>query len=322
MQTISNIIGSFVFDSNSIIEESLFSDEEVLPNHKLIIEKKPVAKEIELQKKHDAKPADAALAKKFLDLVKAKHKERFYLCNLWISKEQIKNAVKEDNLISQAINDIDEIEKSANLLSKRLREWYELYDPETSRHIESHEEFIDAILSNSKEDLQKKFDTRFTMGAPLLEEHVKPMRDLAVKIKELYVLREMQKKYVETVMEKYFPNLNALAGPQIGAKLIAQAGGILRLSEFPASTLQLLGAEKALFRHMKTGSKPPKYGLIINHPLITAARNDEKGKAARALANKLSILAKVDYFKGEFVGDKIKAELEKKLNLSTGNKQQ
>ncbi len=314
MQTISNIIGSFVFDNNTIIDESLFSDEEVLSNHQLIIEKKPITKEIKLQQKHNAKPADGLAAKKFLGLIKAKHKERFYLCNLWISKEQIKNSVKEDNLISQAINDIDEIEKSANLLSKRLLEWYELYDPESSRHIESHEEFIDTILANSKKELQEKFNTKFTMGAPLRDEDIKPIKDLATKIKELYVLREMQKKYVESVMEKYFPNINALAGPQIGAKLIAQAGGIMRLSEFPASTLQLLGAEKALFRHMKTGSRPPKYGLIINHPLITAARNEEKGRVARALANKLSILAKVDYFKGEFVGDKIKAELEKKLN--------
>lgn len=311
--TISNAIGSFAFNNDSIIEEALFSDEEILENHNLIIANKHPRQELELQKKHDAKPADTHASQKFRELLKGKHHDRFYLANLRISKEMIKNSIKEDNLISQAINGIDEVEKTANMLSKRLREWYELYNPETSRIIPDHETFIELIRSKSKEELQKELDIKFTMGAPLAQEHVKPMMVLASKIKELYELRDSQRIYVEEVMMKNFANLSAVAGAQIGAKLLAQAGGIKRLSEFPSSTLQLLGAEKALFRHMKTGARPPKYGLIINHPLITGVRLEDKGKVARALANKLSIAAKVDYFKGEFVGDALREGLEKKF---------
>lgn len=312
MFSISNCIGSFVFD-DSIIEESLFKEEDIVKNHKLLIAGQPLREEAELEKKHGAKRADEKAKAKFITLIKGKHLDSFRKANILITKEMVKESVKEDNLVTQAINDIEEIERSANLLAKRLREWYELYNPESSRSIEGHEEFIEAILSKSKKQLQEEFRIKHTMGADLDGEDVKPMLALAGKIKDLYSLRDSQKQYVEAVMKKSFPNIEALAGPIIGAKLLAQAGGIKRLSEFPASTLQLLGAEKALFRHIKTGSRPPKYGLLINHPLISGAKADDRGKVARALANKLSIAAKVDYFKGEFVGGRIKEELEKKF---------
>jgi nucleolar protein 56 len=83
----------------------------------------------------------------------------------------------------------------------------------------------------------------------------------------------------------------------------------------PASTIQILGAEKALFRHMKTGAKPPRHGIIISHPLIARAPDKMHGKIARALADKLSIASKVDYFKGNFIGDKLKKSLEEKFGL-------
>jgi nucleolar protein 56 len=221
--------------------------------------------------------------------------------------------VHDDTLLMQAINNVDEIDKCANLLAKRLREWYELYNPEASKQIDDHEKFIDVLLNKSKEDLQKELKVKFSMGADFSKENLKPIDELAEKIKEIYGLRNREKEYIEGMMKKSFPNIEAVAGAQIGAKLIAQAGGISRLSELPSSTVQLLGAEKALFRHMKTGAKPPKYGIIINHPWITNANKENKGKVARLIANKLSIAAKVDNFSGEFIGDKLKKEIEEKL---------
>ena len=85
----------------------------------------------------------------------------------------------------------------------------------------------------------------------------------------------------------------------------------------PASTIQILGAETALFRHMKTGAKPPRHGLIVNHPLIAKAPDRMHGKIARALADKISIASKVDYFQGQFIGDKLKKELEEKVENIT-----
>ena len=109
------------------------------------------------------------------------------------------------------------------------------------------------------------------------------------------------------------PNFHYIAGPLIGAKLLEHAGSVKKLVEMPSSTIQLLGAEKALFRHITKGTKSPKHGLIINHPIVQKAK--DKGKASRLLADKLSIAIRIDYFKGEFKADKLLEEIKKKLNL-------
>jgi nucleolar protein 56 len=116
-------------------------------------------------------------------------------------------------------------------------------------------------------------------------------------------------------MKRYCPNLLEITGMMLGAKLIAKAGSLKRLSQFPASTIQVLGAEKALFRHMKTGARPPRHGMLIQHPIVAQAKQKEHGKRARTLADKISIAAKVDYFKGEFIGKKLKKELIDKFGV-------
>ena len=82
---------------------------------------------------------------------------------------------------------------------------------------------------------------------------------------------------------------------------------------FPASTVQLLGAEEALFKHIKTGARCPKYGVLFAHQLVQKADKDRRGRAARVIADKISLASKVDFFKGEFIGDKLLKEVEKKL---------
>ena len=97
------------------------------------------------------------------------------------------------------------------------------------------------------------------------------------------------------------------------AKLMALAGSLKHLSQIPASTVQLLGAEKALFRHMTTGAKCPKYGILFQHPYVSQAKKQVQGKIARLLADKISIAVKVDYFKGAFIGDTLKEQLKEKI---------
>ena len=108
-----------------------------------------------------------------------------------------------------------------------------------------------------------------------------------------------------------------IAGITIAAKLISHAGSMKRLVEMPASTIQVLGAEKALFRHMRNKRRnlPPKHGIIHEHQLIQKSNSKMHGKAARALADKLSIAVKIDYFKGKFIGDKLKKELVDKFKI-------
>ncbi len=230
-----------------------------------------------------------------------------------ITAEKLKEAVNQEALMIQAINNIDEIDRAANLLTKRLREWYEYYAPEVSRKIEHHDKFVELILTKKREELLKEIKEEKTIGCDLNKNDLEQIMKLAEKIKTLYDFRKEQEAYIEKIMKNNYPNTNAVAGSTIGARLIAIAGSLKRLVEFPSSTVQLLGAEKALFRHIKTGARPPKYGVLVNHPLVANAPQKDKGKAARALADKISIAAKVDFFHGDFYGDKLKEELEKKF---------
>jgi nucleolar protein 56 len=133
------------------------------------------------------------------------------------------------------------------------------------------------------------------------------------KVLELYNVRQSLEKHVDIVMEEVAPNTKTIAGSLLGARLIAIAGGLVNLAKLPASTMQVLGAEKALFRALKTKARPPKHGIIFQHPLIHDAKRWQRGKIARALAGKLSIAARVDAFKGKYAGDELKADLDKRV---------
>ena len=114
-------------------------------------------------------------------------------------------------------------------------------------------------------------------------------------------------------MEEMAPNVRAVAGALLGARLIAIAGSLQNLAMRPASTIQVLGAEKALFRSLKTGARPPKHGLIFQHTLLHDAKRWQRGKIARVIAGKLAIAARADAFGGHFIGDKLKADINKRL---------
>ncbi|MEM3356963.1 MAG: C/D box methylation guide ribonucleoprotein complex aNOP56 subunit, partial [Candidatus Bathyarchaeia archaeon] len=109
------------------------------------------------------------------------------------------------------------------------------------------------------------------------------------------------------------PNTRAIAGALLGARLIAVAGGLQNLVMRPASTIQVLGAEKALFRSLKTGARPPKHGLIFQHALLHDAKRWQRGKIARVLAGKLTIAARADAFGGKYIGESLKADIEARL---------
>lgn len=222
-------------------------------------------------------------------------------------------SVGDDNLISQAISAVEELDKAANLLVRRLREWYELYSPEFSRSVGDNEAFVRLVMERSKAEQLKELGLAATMGADLAKPDVEAALSLAGSIKSLYEQRARLEAYLESVMRRHCPNLLVLAGPTVGARLLREAGSLRRLAMEKASTIQLFGAEKALFRHIKTGARPPKHGFIITHPLVARAPAKGKGKAARALADKLSIACRVDYFKGEPIGQRLKEELEKRF---------
>jgi nucleolar protein 56 len=130
---------------------------------------------------------------------------------------------------------------------------------------------------------------------------------------EMYELRKNMESYVDQAMKGVAPNTRAVAGALLGARLIAIAGSLQNLAMRPASTIQVLGAEKALFRSLKTGARPPKHGLIFQHALLHDAKRWQRGKIARVLAGKLAIAARTDAFGGRYIGDALMADINKRL---------
>jgi len=312
MYLFSNILGVYVFDEQiKVVDELLFKNLSDCKNKPEFIEK--------LKNKHKSpQEPDEKISKKILFYFRnPKFFEDFYNINLQLTKFDMKNYVSDDVLVIQSIKSIEELDKAVNLLSKRLREWYELYNPEFSRATESHEKFVEGIIEKGKGELldDLKINPVDSFGADLKKDSLEPIISLANQISNLYKLRKLQLDYISAVMDGLCPNIKTVCGAFVGAKLIEHAGSLKRLSSMPSSTIQVLGAENALFRHIKTGARPPRHGVIANHPLISRAADKMHGKIARTLADKLSIAAKVDYFRGEFVGDRLKKELEQKFGI-------
>ncbi|MFX1302751.1 MAG: C/D box methylation guide ribonucleoprotein complex aNOP56 subunit [Promethearchaeota archaeon] len=234
-----------------------------------------------------------------------------------------------DNIITQIITVLDVIKKSISLFSSHLREWYGLHFPELTDEIIEDNIILAKLVSilGSRENftfknIENNFDIKEhkikaleqyaldSMGANI---DLNILQNYAEQIISLDTYREQLENYLETMMEKAAPNVNALVGSLIGAKLIAKAGGLQKLAYMPASRIQLLGAEKALYRFLKTGEKRPKHGLIFQWNQIRSAKIFHRGKIARVVAGKIGVAAKVDFFKGEFVGDSLAKEIELKI---------
>lgn len=229
------------------------------------------------------------------------------------TRKALRESVGDDQFIVQTISTIEELNKSANTLVKRLREWYELYSPEFSDSVSDHEAFVRLILEKSRDEQLSELEIKETMGAEIDKSDLDEILNLGRCAQQLYELRVQYEIYLEKIFKRHAPNILILAGTNIAGKLLREAGSLQKLATIQASTIQLYGAEKALFRHLKTGAKPPKYGYLINHPIVTHATIKEKGKAARALADKISIAAKVDFFHGEPIGKELREKLEEKF---------
>ena len=297
-----NVIGTFVFNEHfSLLDKKLFD------NNEQYLKSSNVEKEFAKKYTNLKKPEGRELQKILEFFNNPSYFEGFYEGNLAAAKKDIRDSVKEDLLIMQAVSHIGEIEKAVNTFTKRLREWYAWYNPEMENYLKDQEKFVELVI------LGKEKKVNDSMGSEFSKEDLEPIISIGKEIKSLSGLRVRQEKYLEKLMNKVIPNVLAITGALIGAKLLEQAGGLKNLMLFPASTIQLLGAEKALFRHMKSNSKAPKYGFLFQHPLISKNPKERHGKIARALADKISIAVKIDYFHGKFIGDKLLKEIEDKF---------
>lgn len=206
---------------------------------------------------------------------------------------------EEDKHLIQGINSIDEIDEGISKLIERIREWYALYFPEMDL-IKNNEIYIKLISENkTKEEIITKKKDIFLVEVDDIEinkEDLEIINEFANSIYNLQIARKNIERYIDTKMDSIAPNLKNLVGASLGAKLIAHAGSVKRLATYPSSTVQIMGAEKALFRHLKTGDKPPKYGLIYQHPQVRSSKWWNRGKIARTLASKISLAVRKDVF--------------------------
>ena len=252
--------------------------------------------------------------------------------SLELAKIRIKGASeKRDLIVAQSIQTLDSLDQTVNLFMGRLREWYGVYFPELDRLIEKHETYSRLVtnLGNREnftvENLERenipKERTQLvakaaesSMGADVAESDLLMVQALAKDVLNFYLLRKNMEDYVDQTMEELAPNVRAVAGALLGARLIAMAGSLRNLAMRAASTIQVIGAEKALFRSLKTGARPPKHGLIFQHTLLHDAKRWQRGKIARVIAGKLAIAARTDAFgAGHYIGDKLKADINKRI---------
>lgn len=217
-----------------------------------------------------------------------------------------KSSQEEDKLLIQAINSVDDIDESISKLVERIRDWYTIYFPEMDT-ISNNETYIKLIAeSENREDILENFNEHFaeeieeSTGADIEEDDLLMLKSFAESIYSLQKSRRELETYIDSKMEAIAPNLRDLLGSTLGAKLIAHIGSIKRLATYPASVIQIMGAEKAIFRHLKTGERPPKHGLIFQHPSVRGAKWWNRGKIARNLALKITLAVRKDVFSGEY----------------------
>ncbi|KAH7382871.1 pre-rRNA processing nucleolar protein-like protein Sik1 [Cadophora sp. MPI-SDFR-AT-0126] len=237
------------------------------------------------------------------------------------SRARVKFSVqKNDNHIIQAIATLDHLDKAVNTFSMRVREWYGWHFPELVRIVSDNHTYaklalaigdkktltdaslhdLAALVNDDADIAQAIIDAaRVSMGQDISETDMENVSAFANRVVKLAEYRKSLFQYLTDKMAVVAPNLASLIGEVVAARLISHAGSLTNLSKYPASTVQILGAEKALFRALKTKGNTPKYGLIYHSSFIGRAGAKNKGRISRFLANKCSIASRIDNFSEE-----------------------
>jgi nucleolar protein 56 len=222
---------------------------------------------------------------------------------------------KEDLHLVNAIQALDELDRFLNITTERTMEWYSLHFPELQDILKDNLALAKLIIEIGRrgtfdeQSLEKHgfggkkaeaimLASERSKGGTISEKDVRRIVGLAELAVKTSNEREKLAETVDSTMNKIAPNVTQVVGATIGARLIARAGGLERMARLPASTIQVLGAEKALFRAIRTGSRPPKHGILFQHEAVHMAPKWQRGKIARTLANKIAIAARIDYYRG------------------------
>jgi nucleolar protein 56 len=249
------------------------------------------------------------------------------------------NVQKNDNHIIQAIAILDQLDKAVNTFSMRVREWYGWHFPELVKIVSENHKYAKvalfvkdkknltednlhdlAAIVDDDEDIAKSIihTAKISMGQDISATDMDNVTLFAERVVSLANYRKTLHSYLVSKMGVVAPNLATLIGEVVGARLISHAGSLTNLSKYPASTVQILGAEKALFRALKTKGNTPKYGLLYHSSFIGRAGQKNKGRISRFLANKCSIASRIDNFSespSTVFGQALKKQVEERLDF-------
>jgi len=221
-----------------------------------------------------------------------------------LAKERVaKDHSSQDRVLMEEVKAIDDLLRAANLMVERLREWHALHDAEVVRSAADAEALVKQVqaMDPSGDAAMTDADRRVLSGfADALGAVQSSWRAIEARVTDL--------------MTDVAPNITSVVGPMVGARLITLAGGLPRIGVLPSSTIQTLGAETALFRHIKEGTNPPKHGIIFQHPLVFQAPLWQRGAVARVLANHVALAARAD----ATTGNDLAAMLQKSLEADLG----
>ena len=254
---------------------------------------------------------------------------------------------RQDKPVIQSIALIDLLDKDINSFCMRIKEWFSWHFPELGKIITDNYVYIRIVnlieqrknLIENQEELKPKLDeitldpeiskaiidsALISMGSEISEADLINIKYFSDRVENLIKYREKLNNYLKNKTNKLAPNTSALVGEIVTARLISHSGSLSTLAKYPASTIQILGAEKALFRALKTRSATPKYGLLYHSSFIGKAKMKNKGKISRYLANKLAMCSRIDCFSGEVTddyGNELRTQIDERLKyLETGDK--
>lgn len=231
---------------------------------------------------------------------------------LRVAEDTVREALSDRSRhLEQAVAYLDETHEMENQMGERLVAWFKLSCPKAVERTEDHLELARLVLKHGSGAAicEAKGWGPARMGSPLSDAELDAIRGLATSLVEQAESRAALESFIDKVAREIAPNLCKLTSPTITARLIHHAGGLRDLAMAPASTIQMLGAEDAVFQHLTEDAPPPKHGAIFQHPMIHQAHPNDRGSIARAMAGKIAIAARADAFTGNDIAGELLAEL-------------
>ncbi|MFB6143950.1 MAG: hypothetical protein ABEJ98_01440 [Candidatus Nanohaloarchaea archaeon] len=231
------------------------------------------------------------------------------------TREELGGDVDRVKMASKAVKILDRYETSFREQMEDFRDWYSLHFPELVEEISDDEHLVkilDRGLERSELDAFESMADDST-GSELREKDLEMLEEVFEDLKQSREITGRLEKYIREVVEDEMPNLGTLLGPLLAARLVSLAGGLEDLAKKPSSTIQVLGAEKALFRYLHGEGTPPKHGILFKHSFVNTLPEDRRGKMARFIANKAAMAARLDFYGDKQRGDELRAECQEKF---------